>query len=268
MNKQSCNSLEFYSFANSREYPELTNISTTRIGGSSGGCFATLNLGLSTGDDPGTVGDNRGRLSLITGAPPEALTLAGQIHGTNIAVVTAAGVFSETDAMITNVPDVPLAILVADCTAVSLYDPLNRAVGIAHAGWRGTVAGIAAKTVVKMTEAFGSTPAELIAGIGPSIGPCCYEVGKEVIDRFTTVDPALADRVLIDHKAPDKKHLDLWLANSLGLQAAGLKKDNIEIANTCTACNTERFYSHRAEAGRTGRFAGLIMIHGETKRVY
>lgn len=268
MNKQSCNSLEFYSFANSGKHPELTNISTTRIGGSSGGCFATLNLGLSTGDDPGTVGDNRGRLSLITGAQPEALALAGQIHGTNIAVVTAADLFSETDAMITNVPDVPLAILVADCVAVSLYDPVNTAVGIAHAGWRGTVAGIAAKTVAKMAHAYGSNPAELIAGIGPSIGPCCYEVGEEVIDRFVAEDPAVADRVLIDQKDPEKKYLDLWLANSLGLQAAGLKENNIEIANTCTACNTGEFYSHRAEAGRTGRFAGIIMIHSETKRAY
>jgi YfiH family protein len=293
MNKHSRDSLEFYSFGNSGKYPELTNISTTRIGGSSSERFATLNLGLSTGDDTGTVLDNRRRLSLITGVSPEALTLAGQVHGANVAAVTGAAdaPISATDAMITSIPEVPLVILVADCAVVSLYDPVNRAVGVVHAGWKGTVAGLAAKTVMKMAETFGSDPGKLVAGIGPSIGPCCYEVGGEVIDRFVAADPEMADRVLADpgpdygpryqslrgnsstesrgrEAGTDKKYLDLWLANSLGLRAASLKEENVEIAETCTACNTERFYSHRAEQSRTGRFAGLIMIHGKTKRVY
>ena len=276
MIKHVLNDLEFFSFESFGRFPEVTNVAVSRKGGSSGGEFAELNLSLNAGDDPDVVLDNRARLSFVTGASPDLLTLGGQVHGVNVAVVPDDGIggggsgrfIPETDAMVTRAPDVPLVILAADCVAVSLYDPENGAAGIAHAGWKGTLGSIAARTVDKMKSEFGSDPASLHAGIGPSIGPCCYEVGEDVIGRFYAADRVTADEVLRAGKQRGTASLDLWKANKLVLESAGVPPENIEVAGLCTACNPEDFYSHRAEGGNTGRFAGLLMIHGKTERVY
>jgi purine-nucleoside/S-methyl-5'-thioadenosine phosphorylase / adenosine deaminase len=245
---------------------------TTRTGGESRGPYASLNLGMRTADDPAVVARNRARVAALAGAP--AFVLGKQVHGQRIAVVPegySGGAFDDTDALITHAARTPLAVLTADCAAVFLFDPKQRAIGIAHAGWRGTVASIAALTVVRMGDEFGSDPADLVAGIGPSIGPCCYEIGAEVIDAFTGANVEIADEVLVD---PDlasagsfrasvnegRKHLDLWRANELMLVAAGLREDAIETARLCTACRRDLFYSHRAERGVTGRFAGVIAL--------
>ncbi|HER20405.1 MAG TPA: laccase domain-containing protein, partial [Chromatiales bacterium] len=170
-------------------------------------------------------------------------------------------------------------ILVADCVPVSLYDPIKRVIGLAHAGWRGTAAGVAAKTVGRMMEEFDTDPTDLVAGIGPSIGPCCYEVGPEVADEFHARQPLVADHVLLtgeaasagefDHSVnEDRYHLDLWRANTLELVTAGVFEANIGVAGICTACNTGDFFSHRAEGGRTGRGGALMMLHERTKRSY
>ena len=130
---------------------------------------------------------NRSLLTAITGCQPDALTFGGQVHKTHVVVVddtNAGGGFEDTDAMITDQPDVPLVILVADCVVVGLYDPVRRAAGIAHAGWRGTLGSIAQKTLSAMQATFGTNPRDVVAAIGPSIGPCCYEVGAEVVDAF------------------------------------------------------------------------------------
>jgi YfiH family protein len=165
-----------------------------------------------------------------------------------------------------------LAILAADCAVVFLYDPVHGAIGLAHAGWQGTVAGVAARTVEKMTAEFGSLPAQLVAGVGPSIGPCCYEVGDDVTDRFFEADASIAERVFTRGEnsvaGTRKKHLDLWRANMLILEAAGVGGGNVEVSGICTSCNTGSFYSYRHEEGKTGRFAGLMMIHGKTTRRY
>lgn len=247
---------------------------TTRHGGESVGAFASLNLGLSTGDDPKVVEHNRARVVTLASVKGRGLVFGRQVHGTRIAVVPegyAGAALDDTDALITDAPHIPLTILTADCAAVFFFDPKHRAVGIAHAGWRGTVAGIAALTVARMGDAFGTDPDQVIAGIGPSIGPCCYEVGAEVIDAFTDANPEMADEVLLD---PDfasagsfrtsvnegRKHLDLWRANELMLLAAGVQEDAIEVSRLCTACRRDLFYSHRAEKGNTGRFAGVIVL--------
>lgn len=283
MDKHVSQPLVFYTHAIFERYPELTCLSTIRNGGLSG----SFNLSLRAGDDPEDVIDNRARLSRVIGVSPESLTFVRQVHGADVAVVTkkdagrgaldADAAIPAADAMITNLPGVPLVILVADCAVVSLYDPRHGAVGIAHAGWRGTAAGIAASTVAAMSDAYGSTPAELIAGIGPSIGPCCYEVGAEVVGRFRDSMPLGADRVIRNpstfsaegearpaHRG--KKHLDLWLANRLGLESAGLRSDHIDTAGICTSCHSDVFFSHRAEKGNTGRFAGLILLHAGSNR--
>jgi hypothetical protein len=214
---------------------------------------------------------------MITGAFPDLLTFGRQVHGTNVAVVEGNTIGSggldpgtaipDTDALATGIPDVPLVVLVADCCAVTVYDPANRAIGVAHAGWRGTVAGIASALVGRMSERFGSDPGDLVAGIGPSIGSCCYEVGGEVVERFTESWPNLADRILA-RATGRKTKLDLPEANRLILVGAGVREDNIETAGLCTACRTDWFYSHRAEHGNTGRFGVLVMLHDRTTRAY
>jgi YfiH family protein len=268
--------LRYQTFGNLDDHRDITCCTTTRLGGVSSGVFASLNLGLRSGDDPAAVRDNRAQLSLITNAFPDLLTFAKQVHGNNVAVVTGSEIGSgatetdtaipATDALVTNIPDVPLVVLVADCCPIGLYDPVRRVVAMVHAGWRGTAAGIAAAAVVKMTEEFGSDPADLCAGIGPCIGVCCYEVGKEVYERFQQAFPEIVDEVFIAHDG--RFRLDLALSNQSILETAGVAKNNIETAALCTSCNTELFFSHRAEKGKTGRFGALIMLHDRTKRVY
>jgi YfiH family protein len=147
----------------------------------------------------------------------------------------------------------------ADCTPVWFYDPIQRAIGLAHAGWRGTVAGIVRETVAKMRTAFGCHPGDLIVGIGPAIGPCCYEVGPDVARAVARSFPADAPW-LLEPRSANRWHLNLWLANELQLQQAGVR--HIHVAEICTACNTGEWFSHRAERGRTGRFGALIGMKG------
>jgi len=253
----------------------LDALVTTRHGGVSAGPFATLNLGGRTGDEREAVRTNRARTAGVIHAAPTWLTFGQQVHGARVSVVAnenRGDVFEETDALVTNAALVPLVILTADCAAIFLFDPVQRAVGIAHAGWRGTVARIAQRTVVTMRDAFGSNPADLIAGIGPSIGPCCYEVGRDVIDAATEAFEGRVEEVLVEPDMAsagsfrasvneDKKHFDLWRANELVLLDAGVREERIETSRLCTACRTDVFYSHRAEHGNTGRFGGIVMLH-------
>jgi YfiH family protein len=145
----------------------------------------------------------------------------------------------------------------ADCVPILLYDPLKRAVGIVHAGWEGTVKQIAAAAVRAMTANFGSRPADILAGIGPSIGPDHYEVGVDVIARVRSTFGEVAEGLL--PQRGERHHFDLWAANQATLQQAGVGR--VEVAGICTACHREDWYSHRAESGRTGRFGALIAIH-------
>jgi YfiH family protein len=277
MHKHVAGSLEYYSFANLDAHGRVTCGVTSRAGGLSNGAFESLNLGMRTGDDYDAVVDNRAQLSLITSAFPDLLTFGQQVHGASVAVVTgdligsgagdADAAIPDTDAMVTNIPDAPLVVLVADCCPVAFFDPVARAVGIAHAGWRGTAAGIVAETINNMTAEFGSDPADIIAGIGPSIGPCCYQVGEEVVDQLEAVYPHLVDRVF-DRTRGEKPYFDLWQANRLIMNGAGLPDSNIETAGLCTVCHKDTFFSHRADGGNTGRFGALIMLHDRTRRVY
>ncbi len=264
--------VRFYTFDSLDAREDVIAFVTTRTAGESRGPYASLNLGMRSGDDPAVVARNRARVAALANAP--SFLLGKQVHGKRIAVVPdgySGGAFEDTDALITHATATPLAVLTADCAAVFLFDPKQHAIGIAHAGWRGTVANIAALTVVRMGDEFGTDPADLVAGIGPSIGPCCYEVGAEVIDAFADANAEMADEVLVD---PDlasagsfrasvnegRKHLDLWRANELVLVAAGLSEDAIEVSHLCTACRRDLFYSHRGEKGVTGRFAGVIAL--------
>ncbi len=196
------------------------------------------------------------------------------MHGTGIALalpedrgkgaLTRSTAIPECDGLITDSEDVWLALTFADCVPILLHDPVHRAVGIAHAGWRGTVAGVARAAVEAMTRAFGTEPADLVAAIGPSIGPCCYEVGPEVVAaaEASLPSPDVAISGPSNSNKPGNACLDLWAANRSVLIDAGVQPDKVETAGMCTSCNRDRFYSHRGDGGRTGRFAAIIGIRG------
>ncbi len=282
MTERSHSSVRFLTFDLLEAHEGFSAVVTTRHGGASKGPFATLNLGRRSGDDPDAVSENRRRAASLVASTPERLTYGKQVHGTNVAVVQAGNrgcAFDDTDALVTAEPDTPLVILTADCAAVVLFDPVRNAVGVAHAGWRGTVAGIVTATVERMREAFGSDPSGLLAAIGPSIGPCCYEVGAEVMEAVGAAFPAHRNELLLEADMAsagsfrasaneDRLHFDLWRANEILLLEAGVREANIEPAGLCTACRTDIFYSHRAEHGNTGRFGALVSLHGTTRRVY
>jgi hypothetical protein len=160
-------------------------------------------------------------------------------------------------------PDLPLVMAFADCTPIMLVDPVRGAVGIAHAGWRGTVAGICQAVVSKMVDALNCRPADIYAAIGPAIGPCCYEVGTDVVEAVTA---ALGQNDAFFRPGPqgDQLHFDQWAANEFALRQAGVQQ--IERADICTACHVDEFYSHRAEGGRTGRFGAIIALRDAATR--
>jgi YfiH family protein len=163
----------------------------------------------------------------------------------------------QADGILTCTPGITLMMRFADCVPVLLHDPICRIVGIAHAGWMGTVRGIGRTIVEVMQARFGSKPADILAAIGPSIGPDHYEIGPYVEREVRQAFGKQASSLL--HKSAEKIHLNLWAANSLTLELAGVKQ--IEVAGMCTACNTNDWYSHRAEHGRTGRFGAIIKLN-------
>lgn len=246
-----------------------THALTGRLGGVSTAPYDSMNMALHVGDNPADVWTNRERFFHQLGLNPEHIVTPEQIHGATIARVTAADAgrgahdyadaISETDALITNEPGLPLMLCFADCTPIVFLDAENRAVGIAHGGWKGTVAKIAASTALAMQREFGTDLAKLQVGIGPAIGPCCYEVGPEVAERFCTEFPQHEDRLLTP-KDNGKAQLNLWEANRLQLLDIGVKSENIELANTCTACQHKWFYSYRADGGTTGRMAAIVAL--------
>ncbi len=245
----------------------VTHGVSTRLGGCSNQPFAGLNLGLHTGDDAEVVWHNRQAFCQALGFSAENAVTAEQVHGDAVQLVTQAdagrgsryyeAAIKNTDALITNVPAVPLMLFFADCVPVLIYDPAAKAIGISHAGWKGTVAKIAQKTVLAMQHNYGSNPADCLVGIGPSIGPCCYEVDEAVMSKLRA---GFAHWEQLAEPCGDRWRLNLWAANRQQLREIGVKADNITVSGICTADNTPVFFSHRAEAGRTGRLGAVIML--------
>ena len=228
-----------------------------RLHGESDVVAGTLNLALHVGDDVEKVLRNRRAFAEAIGVDANRFTTCQQVHGSKVVKVTEelvgsgaldfANTIADTDALITNLPDVPLMLFYADCVPVLLADLETGAIGLAHAGWRGTVANIGAKTLAAMGEAFGTKPENVLAAIGPSIGACCYEVDDFVRDQASGYEKFFAP------KGGGKYQLDLWGMNAKQLQEAGVPEGNITVAGVCTNDNVELFCSYRAEQGKTGR---------------
>jgi len=232
----------------------------TRRGGVSPQPWAGLNLGGTVGDDTTRVAENRRRALLALDRPFDSVYDVWQVHSANVVVAEVprppAVPHRQADVILTDKPGVTLMMRFADCVPILLYDPARKVIGIAHAGWLGTVRGAVRVAVEAMQARFGSQPGDIHAGIGPSIGPDHYEVGPDVVAQVSQAFEAEASGLLIERGS--SVYFDLWAANRLLLEKAGVKQ--IELAGLCTACFTEDWFSHRAEHGRTGRFGALIAL--------
>ncbi|NOZ06828.1 MAG: peptidoglycan editing factor PgeF [Chloroflexi bacterium] len=230
----------------------------SRRGGVSRPPWHSLNVGRTVGDDAAAVQTNHQRIYNTLNLPAAHRATARQVGGAQVACVTeedAGYIFPATDALVTNVPGVPLVMRFADCLPIVLYDRVQGVAGLVHAGWKGTVRRIVQAAVQTMTRKYGCLPANIRAGIGPGIGPCCYEVGADVI---RLVRQELPYPRLLESRAHGHAHLDLWEANRVLLAETGVTQ--IELAGLCTACHTDEWFSHRREHGRTGRFAVVIAL--------
>jgi YfiH family protein len=245
----------------------VTAFFTGRRGGVSGRWDGGLNWSFTIGDELANVTENRRRTLELLGLPLHRGVMAGLVHGTRVVAVTGAEapgydevrVVPDCDGLITNQPGLALIVTAADCVPIYLYDPVQKAVGAVHAGWRGTVAGICAEAVRAMAREFGSRPGDVLAAVGPSIGPCCYEVDDAVAAPLRAYYGDLADLCLTPAEGkPGKYLLDLWEANRQDLLRAGCTR--VHISGECTACGVEKLFSHRAEAGSAGRAAAVIAL--------
>ncbi len=246
-------SVEVFRFANLAVVPGVEHAITTRHGGVSEGRCESLNVSYSVGDAQPNVDENLRRAAETVGARRQDLFSAYQVHGRAVTLVegdTPIEPRPKCDVLVTRSSARTLMLRYADCTPVLLADPRQRAVAVVHAGWRGSAVRASAAAVEALVGAFGTRPADIVAGIGPAIGPCCYEVGGDVFGAF-------ADRSTLFNG----RKLDLWEANRQALVESGVPGESIEVAAICTQCESERFFSHRANGGQpAGRFAALIRL--------
>jgi YfiH family protein len=232
----------------------------TRHGGVSPAPFNSLNLSVSVADSRDNVYANRARAYGLYGRDTESVVHAHLVHGADVARVTRTddGTWrSHFDGLITDEPSCALTMNYADCTPIFVYDPVRRPIGLGHAGWQGAVKDLPGALVRAMQDAFGSRPADLLAAVGPSIGPCCYEVGEPVVGQVKA-QFADAHSLLHDNGGP-RPQFDLPGANRQRLLDAGVRE--IQMSGVCTACRTDLFFSHRAEKGATGRFGVMLMLN-------
>ena len=262
------NSLPFFCFENFANGSSDTQHAVfTRHGGTSPRPFDTLNLSISVRDRAENVCANRSRAYATHDRSNDSLVHAHLNHGADVAIVTHLDYgqyIGPVDGLITNEKGCGLTMNYADCAPILLFDPLSGGIGLGHAGWQGAVKDLPGAMVRAMQQAFGSEPAGLSAAVGPCIGPCCYEVGEPVL---SAVKDAFNESQALLHPAPDtgdselsgdKRYFDLPDANRQRLLEAGVEQ--VEVADLCTACRTDLFFSHRAEKGLTGRFGAILML--------
>ena len=256
-------------------YPVLEELSgfvhafSTRLGGVSEGIYSSMNLSFTRGDDENSVMENYRRLAEAVGFSVENIVTSDQTHTANVRVITKAdrgnGItkprpYTDVDGMITNVPGLVLATFYADCVPLYFIDPVRKAIGLSHSGWRGTAAHIGAVTVRRMQEEYGSLPEDIYGAIGPSICQECYEVSEDVILEFQKTFPEQSWRDLFYRKENGKYQLNLWEANRQIMLEAGLIEEHISLPGLCTCCNPEFLFSHRASRGKRGNLGAFLGI--------
>lgn len=241
---------------------------TTRKGGVSEGIFSTLNLSFTRGDSPKAVKKNYERLAKALGVSVEDFVFSDQTHTTNVLRVgkrecgmgiTKERTYHDIDGLITNEPGVVLSTFYADCVPLFFIDPVNRAVGLSHSGWRGTVGRMGKATLLAMEAEFGTNPQEVIAAVGPSICQDCYEVSEDVASEFAGAFAGHEKDILID-KGNGKYQLDLWKSNEIVLTEAGILPEHLAVTNICTCCNDKLLFSHRASHGKRGNLGAFLFL--------
>ena len=291
-------------FENLEQTGMVKHCFTTRLGGVSEGIFASLNLSFTRGDEEAAVRENYRRVAEALDVDENKFVFTDQTHTTNVRKVTekdaGKGIvmprdYTDVDGLITNVPGLVLSTFFADCVPLYFVDPVNKAIGMSHSGWRGTVGRMGQKTLEAMHDAYGTRPENVICAIGPSICQECYEVSADVAAAFAkefagheaevmykqdenVISPdncnsvngvddrfdgeknrqlALED---IDPSSPDKYQLNLWKANEIVLLEAGVRPENIAVTDICTCCNPKELFSHRASHGKRGNLAAFLCI--------
>lgn len=258
----------YYTFPKIEKAGGVKHGFSTRLGGVSEGHCSSMNFGHSVGDDVSSVEENFRIFSNALGVNAENIVLSQQTHTNNIKVVTSADKgkglwrerdYTDIDGLVTNEKGLVLVTQYADCTPLAFYDPIKKVVATSHAGWRGTVAEIAKETIKVMTETFGSCPKDIICGIGPNIGACCYEVDDPVINEINKL--AYLDLAACYTKKDNGKYmLNLREVNRQIMVNCGINSENIDIADLCTCCNSDIFHSHRATKGKRGTLALMISL--------
>ena len=257
------------------EYPLLTDTKivhhgfSTRLGGVSQGCYASMNLSFTRGDDEAAVRENYHRIAKSIGVKCENMVLSQQTHTTNVRVVTekdkGKGIvkpldYTDVDGMVTNIHGICLVTFYADCVPLYFVDPVQKAIGLSHSGWRGTVGKIGKETIRKMEEQYGSDPKDILAAVGPSICKDCYEVSEDVILEFQKNFKERYWKDLFYRKENGKYQLDLWKANEIIFKESGILPEHIAVTNVCTHCNSEILYSHRTSGDRRGNLAAFLAL--------
>lgn len=263
------NGVAYLSYSSFEKIPQVVHGFSTRLGGVSQGMYSSMNLSFARGDDEEAVRENYRRISRAIGFLPEDIVTSDQTHTANVRVVTEKdrgdGItkprsYKDVDGMITDVPGLVLATFYADCVPLFFVDPIHKAVGLSHSGWRGTVGKIGAVTVEKMEKTYGSRREEIYSAIGPSICQKCYEVSEDVIEEFRKAFPSKDWDSLFYKKENGKYQLDLWEANRKIMVDAGIREDHISMPNLCTCHNPEFLFSHRASKGKRGNLAAFLGI--------
>ena len=261
------NEVRYYTFPAFDEHERIVHAFTSRECGVSTGYYSSLNMGIHTGDDLENIKTNYKILCRTLDLNPDNIVLANLVHGDTIRNVTkedaGAGLWRDfpyegVDGLITNVPGLILTATFADCIPIYYYDPVKNVIGIAHSGWKGTVQEIGSKMVERMKSDYSCKPEDILVGIGPSIGMCCFETDDDVFTEF--VEFPYLDDAWFFKKENGKFDIDLWRINLEMLLYAGISEDHIHISGLCTCCNSDTFFSHRATGGKRGTMAGVICI--------
>lgn len=269
MNVRKNKGVTYLTWPEFEKIPGFVHGFSTRLGGVSEGIYSSMNLSFTRGDKEEAVRENYNRISAALGFSPEDIVTSDQAHTANVRVITAEdrgnGItkprpYTDVDGMITNVPGLVLATFYADCVPLYFADPVHKAVGLSHSGWRGTAAGIGAVTVKELQKHYGTRPEDIYAAVGPSICQDCYEVSEDVILEFQKTFSRELWKDIFYRKENGKYQLNLWEANRQILLGAGILPEHISMPNLCTCCNPEFLYSHRASQGKRGNLGAFLGI--------
>lgn len=261
--------IPYLTFPLLEEVEMVRHLFSTRMGGVSEGIYATMNLSYARGDRKEAVDENFKRLAKIMETTPDRFVCAKQTHTTNIRLATeedcGKGVvyptgYEDIDGLITNTPGIVLCTSYADCVPLYFVDTKNKAIGLAHSGWRGTVNRMGEKVLSAMRKSFGTRPEDVVAAIGPSICRDCYEIGEDTADIFKVNFPKEWESFLTKGKKEGKYQLDLWEANKRILLKAGIAREHLAVTDICTCCNSKYLFSHRASQGKRGNMVALLEI--------